>query len=78
MDHTHLVKGLDFALLQKVRSEIETRMEEESEEEEEGEEEDEDREDDREEKDDGGMKNRKARRKEAREAKTRFEVHLSY
>ena len=27
MDHTHLVKGLDFALLQKVRSEIETREE---------------------------------------------------
>jgi len=25
MEHTHLVKGLDFALLQKVRSEIETR-----------------------------------------------------
>jgi len=25
MEHTHLVKGLDFALLQKVRSEIATR-----------------------------------------------------
>jgi IK cytokine len=25
MEHTHLVKGLDFALLQKVRSEISTR-----------------------------------------------------
>ena len=36
MEHTHLVKGLDFALLQKVKSEIETReqMEEEEEEEE--------------------------------------------
>jgi len=37
MEHTHLVKGLDFALLQKVKSEIETReqMEEDEEEEEE-------------------------------------------
>ena len=26
MEHTHLVKGLDFALLQKVRSEISTRF----------------------------------------------------
>merc|ERR1719319_1527188 len=35
MDHTHLVKGLDFALLQKVRSEIEV-MEEQKEDREEG------------------------------------------
>ncbi|KAM3963913.1 IC cytokine homolog beag [Aphomia sociella] len=28
MDHTHLVKGLDYALLQKVRSEIQTREQE--------------------------------------------------
>merc|ERR1712055_112144 len=27
MEHTHLVKGLDFALLQKVKSEIEAREE---------------------------------------------------
>ena len=35
MEHTHLVKGLDFALLQKVRSEIATRENEEEDEEEE-------------------------------------------
>jgi len=29
MEHTHLVKGLDFALLQKVRSEITTKVREE-------------------------------------------------
>ena len=29
MEHTHLVKGLDFALLQKVRSEISNREQEE-------------------------------------------------
>ena len=34
MEHTHLVKGLDFALLQKVRSEIATRENEEEEDEE--------------------------------------------
>jgi hypothetical protein len=34
MEHTHLVKGLDFALLQKVRSEIATRETEEEPEEE--------------------------------------------
>lgn len=32
MEHTHLVKGLDFALLQKVRSEITNREKEEQEE----------------------------------------------
>lgn len=31
MEHTHLVKGLDYALLQKVRSEIEQQEEEEDE-----------------------------------------------
>lgn len=31
MEHTHLVKGLDYALLQKVRSEIEQLEEEEDE-----------------------------------------------
>ena len=31
MEHTHLVKGLDFALLQKVRSEISNREQEEME-----------------------------------------------
>lgn len=31
MEHTHLVKGLDYALLQKVRSEIEHQEEEEDE-----------------------------------------------
>ena len=74
MDHTHLVKGLDFALLQKVRSEIESREEWESEEEEEEKEEKEkDKENKEEDKEqDEGMRNRKARRKEAREAKSRF------
>jgi IK cytokine len=80
MDHTHLVKGLDFALLQKVRSEIEQRendSEEESEEEQEDESMEKEKEDragreDRAEGDDGGIKNRRERRKEARDAKTRF------
>ena len=31
MEHTHLVKGLDYALLQKLRSEIEQNEEEEEE-----------------------------------------------
>lgn len=32
MEHTHLVKGLDYALLQKVRSEIQSKEQEEEEE----------------------------------------------
>lgn len=32
MEHTHLVKGLDYALLQKVRSEIHSKEQEEEEE----------------------------------------------
>eukprot|EP00092_Neocalanus_flemingeri_P030432 GFUD01033034.1.p1 GENE.GFUD01033034.1~~GFUD01033034.1.p1 ORF type:complete len:603 (+),score=272.53 GFUD01033034.1:57-1865(+) len=44
MEHTHLVKGLDFALLQKVRSEIETREEQIEEEEIENEEDEEEKE----------------------------------
>merc|ERR1719229_1149982 len=72
MDHTHLVKGLDFALLQKVRSEIETR--EEAAAEESGDEVDRDvEEEDVKEEGPGGSKpvfgNRKARRAEARKAK---------
>merc|ERR1711962_1554197 len=72
MDHTHLVKGLDFALLQKVRSEIETR--EEAAAEESGDEVDRDvEEEDEKEEGPGGSKpvfgNRKARRAEARKAK---------
>merc|ERR1719430_1535050 len=72
MDHTHLVKGLDFALLQKVRSEIETR--EESAAEESSDEVDRDvEEEDEKEEGPGGSKpvfgNRKARRAAARKAK---------
>ena len=72
MDHTHLVKGLDFALLQKVRSEIETR--EEAAAEESGDEEDKEEEEEEErEEGPGGSKpvfgNRKARRAEAKKAK---------
>merc|ERR1719319_1183412 len=69
MDHTHLVKGLDFALLQKVRSEIEV-MEEQEEDEEEQEEEEEE-EEEKEDREEGSYEqmNRKARRKAAREGK---------
>ena len=72
MDHTHLVKGLDFALLQKVRSEIETREEAAAEESGDDEDKEEEEEDDKEE-GPGGSKpvfgNRKARRAEAKKAK---------
>ena len=72
MDHTHLVKGLDFALLQKVRSEIETRVEAAAEESGDEDEKEEEEEDEKEE-GPGGSKpvfgNRKARRAEAKKAK---------
>ena len=54
MEHTHLVKGLDFALLQKVRSEIYNLEKEDTAEEESG----------------GGGDNRKARRAAAKKGES--------